>query len=104
VSELHRRIGAVAVGAAAVLLGTALPASAHVTVTPAVAAQGGFAKLAFRVPNEKIAAMTSKIEIVFPASQPLASVSVRPVAGWIPAVTRVKLDQPITTGEGDEVS
>src|SRR4051812_36870977 len=43
---------AVAVGAAATVLLVAGPAAAHVTVNPSDATQGGYTKVAFRVPNE----------------------------------------------------
>ena len=50
---------AVLVGAlSSVPVGTG-PASAHVTVNPREAVQGGYAKLAFRVPNEKAGASTT---------------------------------------------
>jgi uncharacterized protein YcnI len=89
-----RRVGAVVGAAAVVLLATALPAAAHVTVNPKEAAQGGYAKLAFRVPNERPQA-TEKVEVAFPAGQPLASVSVRPTPGWRVVVTKRTLDKPL---------
>ncbi len=81
--------------AAAALLALAGPVSAHVTVNPSTAAKGGFAKLAFRVPNERANAGTTKLLVSFPADHPLASVSVRPKAGWTYQVTRTKLATPI---------
>jgi uncharacterized protein YcnI len=89
-----RRVGAVVGAATAVLVATALPASAHVTVNPKEATQGGFAKLSFRVPNERDKA-TTKVEVVFPEKQPLSSVSTRPVPGWKAEVTKTKLAKPI---------
>ena len=59
----------------------ATSAFAHVTVNPKEAAQGGYAKLAFRVPNERDNASTTKLEVNLPADHPFASVSVRPAAG-----------------------
>jgi uncharacterized protein YcnI len=64
------------------------PAGAHITANPSSAAQGGFAKIAFRVPNERDDASTTKIEIDIPASAKLQFVSVRPVAGWTYATTK----------------
>jgi periplasmic copper chaperone A len=70
-------------------------ASAHVSVQPGTAEQGGFAALAFRVPTERDDASTTKVEVAFPADQPLAFVSVRPHPGWTYEVTRTKLAKPI---------
>ncbi len=70
-------------------------ASAHVTVNPREATQGGYAKLAFRVPNERDNAGTTKLEVTLPADAPVASVSVRPMAGWAVQVETTKLEKPI---------
>jgi len=88
-----------AAGAALVL--PAASAFAHVTVNPREATQGGYAKLAFRVPNERDNANTTKLEVNFPADHPLASVSVRPQAGWSYAVEKTKLATPIKSDDGD---
>jgi MYXO-CTERM domain-containing protein len=82
-----------AAGAALVLPATS--AFAHVTVNPREAAQGGYAKLAFRVPNERDNAGTTKLEINFPADHPFASVSVRPKAGWTYELVEAQLATPI---------
>lgn len=65
---------------AAVVL--AAPASAHVTVNPSTATQGGYAKLTFRVPAEKPDATTTKVEVDFPTDHPFKSVNVQPHDGW----------------------
>ena len=82
-----------AAGAALVLPATS--ALAHVTVNPREATGGGYAKLAFRVPNERDDAGTTKLEVNLPADHPFASVSVRPQAGWTYTVEKTKLDPPI---------
>ena len=51
----------------------AAPASAHVTVNPREATKGSFAKLTFRVPNERPDSGTTKLEVSFPVDHPLAS-------------------------------
>ena len=84
---------ALAAGAALVLPATS--AFAHVTVNPREATQGGYAKLAFRVPNERDSASTTKLEINLPADHPFASVSVRPQSGWTYTVEKTKLATPI---------
>jgi uncharacterized protein YcnI len=88
-----------AAGAALVLPATS--ALAHVTVNPREATGGGYAKLAFRVPNERDAAGTTKLEVNLPADHPFASVSVRPQAGWTYTVERTKLDPPIKSHDNE---
>ncbi|MEG3629845.1 YcnI family copper-binding membrane protein [Streptomyces poriticola] len=85
--------GAVA-GTAVLVLSS--PAFAHVTVQPeGTAAQGGYATVNFKVPNERDNASTTKLEITFPADHPLSSVMPAPVPGWKADVTKSKLDKPI---------
>ena len=91
---LGRTLMAAALVVAAVLVG-AVPASAHVTVQPSNATQGGFSALSFRIPTERDDASTSKVEITFPAEQPLAFVSVKPHPGWDYEVTRSTLPAPV---------
>ncbi|MFG1952995.1 YcnI family protein [Micromonospora sp. NPDC048830] len=87
---------ALALGAvAAVVLGIAAPASAHVSVNPKEATQGGYARLAFRVPNESDSASTTKVEVVLPENAPVGSVSTMPVPGWTVTVERRKVDPPV---------
>jgi uncharacterized protein YcnI len=97
-----RRIGVVAATVLG-LLAVAVPASAHVTVNPKEAVQGGYARLAFRVPNESDTAATTKLEVHLPDNAPVASVSTMPVPGWTVAVTKRKLDQPVQV-HGNPVS
>lgn len=89
-----RRLGAVLSVAAVAVLVTALPAAAHVTVNPKEATQGGFAKLAFRVPNERDQS-TTKLEVAFPEKDAIANASYKPVPGWKIEVTKRKLAKPI---------
>ncbi|MFG1842159.1 YcnI family protein [Micromonospora sp. NPDC049175] len=81
--------------AATAVLGFAGPASAHVTVNPKEAAQGGYARVAFRVPNESDTASTNKIEVTLPENAPVGSVSTMPVPGWTVATEKRKVDPPI---------
>lgn len=76
-------------------------ASAHVTVNPKDGVQGGYAKLAFRVPNEKPGAGTVKLEVVVPADAPIASISTRPLPGWTVVLERTKLATPVKVHERD---
>ncbi|NUO98136.1 MAG: DUF1775 domain-containing protein, partial [Nonomuraea sp.] len=90
-----RRAATVFAAATALTVGLAMPALAHVTIQPGTAEQGGFTKVAFRVPNERDNASTTKIEVSFPADHPLAFVSVKPVPGWDVKVTEGKLPKPV---------
>jgi uncharacterized protein YcnI len=94
-----RLLGGAAV-VAATIVGSTLPAFAHVSVNPDTATQGGFTKLTFRVPNETDNTNTTKVEVAFPAAQPLGSVSVKPHPGWSFTETKSKLAKPITTDDG----
>jgi uncharacterized protein YcnI len=87
--------------AAVAVLGFAAPASAHVTVNPNTATQGGYTKVAFRVPDEKDTANTVKVEVTMPEDNPIASVSLKPVAGWTAVADRTKLKSPIKSDDGD---
>jgi uncharacterized protein YcnI len=95
------RSGAVVGGVIATLVLAASPASAHVSVSSANAAQGGFAKVTFRVPNEKDTGDTTKVEITLPTDTPSASVSTRPVNGWTVQADKTKLAQPIKSDDGE---
>ena len=95
-----RLLGAAAVGAVAIVA-SAGTASAHVTVNPDTATQGGFAKLTFRVPTETDTTSTTKVQVSFPADQPLGFVSVKPHPGWTFTVTKAKLATPIKTDDGE---
>ncbi|MEU8331140.1 YcnI family protein [Micromonospora sp. NPDC048839] len=81
--------------AATAVLGFAGPASAHVTVNPKEAVQGGYARVAFRVPNESDTASTTKLEVTLPENAPVGSVSTMPVPGWTVATEKRKVDPPI---------
>ncbi|MFF3865504.1 YcnI family protein [Micromonospora sp. NPDC001898] len=102
----HRRSATAAVlalGVAAVVLGVAAPASAHVSVNPKEATQGGYGRFAFRVPNESDEASTTKVEVVLPENAPVGSVSTMPVPGWTVAVEKRKVDPPVQV-HGSEVT
>jgi uncharacterized protein YcnI len=101
---LLARAGAALAVVAAVVLGVGAPASAHVTVNPSAATQGGFAKLTFRVPDEKDSANTVKIQVTLPDNAPIPSVSVKPVPGWTAQVQKRSLDTPLTDDDGAQIS
>jgi periplasmic copper chaperone A len=98
--SLLARAAAVGGVAVAVTLAVAAPAFAHVTVNPDSASQGGYTKVSFRVPNEKDNADTTKVEVNLPTDTPIASVSLKPMAGWTETTEKTKLATPITTDDG----
>ncbi len=78
-------------------------AAAHVTVDPGEAAKGGYAALAFRVPNERPDSGTTSLEVNIPEDAPIANVSVKPTPGWTYQVERRTLDEPLEV-HGNEVT
>jgi periplasmic copper chaperone A len=101
----YRRVAAtrVLVGVLAGAVLGAPAASAHVTVNPREATKGGYAALAFRVPNERDNAGTVELtvnfeEAVFPA------VRVKPKTGWTYEVATTPLDEPIEAEGGEEIT
>jgi len=103
-SRLARRSSAIVVTSLVVLLSTALPASAHVTVGCDDATPGGFGQLAFRVPTESDTSTTTKVQVEFPADQPLAFTAVRPHPGWTYQIVRRPLATPIVDDDGTQVT
>ena len=85
---------------AGIVLATAVvpttPASAHVSVSPGEAGQGGFAVLTFRVPNERSDARTTKVQLFFPTDAPIIGATVRQTVGWTVQVARGVLPKPVT--------
>jgi uncharacterized protein YcnI len=79
------------------------PAAAHVTVNGQGATQGGYTRVAFRVPNESDTASTTKLEVFLPQDAPIASVSTQPVPGWTVAVTKGKPAKPLQAN-GSEIT
>jgi uncharacterized protein len=93
-----------ALAAAATATAFALPAAAqsHVTLQPAEAPAGGFARLDVRVPNEEDAKNTTKVEVQLPPG--FADASYEPVAGWTESETRHKLAKPVKAADGDTLT
>jgi periplasmic copper chaperone A len=79
----------------------AAPGWAHVEIDPGSATQGGYTAISFRVPNETDATSTTKVQVFLPQDHPLASVSVKPLAGWHVAVVGKKLPAPLATDDGE---
>ncbi|HEV7647592.1 MAG TPA: YcnI family protein [Actinophytocola sp.] len=94
--------GVVVATGAALLLGSGV-ASAHVTaqVIGEDAAQDGYAKITFRVPNEDEKAGTVKLEVSFPTDTPLSGARTKPMPGWQSTVTMTKLAKPVEVNNAD---
>jgi uncharacterized protein len=98
-----RRIALVLGIAAVALVATALPAAAHVTIQPGSAAKGGFATVAFQVPNEDPESKTVKLVVQFPPDSPIPFVSVEPVPGWTSEIAKKELNPPIES-HGEQIT
>jgi uncharacterized protein YcnI len=95
--RIASRVAAAAAVAGTAVLTLSAPAFAHVTVQPeGSAAKGGYAVVDFKVPNERDAASTTKLEVNLPTDHPIASVMPQPIPGWTVKVTKSKLDKPLT--------
>ena len=97
-SSLRRTSARLVLGASAVVVATvALPGTAqgHVTVQPGSAEGGSFSVVAFRVPNERDDASTTRLRVVLPKDHPIGSVQTTPVPGWSVSTTTRHLSQPI---------
>ena len=81
------------------LVGIAGAASAHVSVSSTDAAQGGFGKAVFRVPNESDTASTTKVVVTLPMESPFAFVSAQAKPGWKATIQKEKLAAPTKVGD-----
>ena len=88
--------GATLVLAAAFGLFTTGVAVAHVTANPATAVKGGYAKIAFQVPDESATAGTIKLQVTLPADHPIPSARTKPVPGWTAQISTIAINPPIT--------
>jgi uncharacterized protein YcnI len=97
------RVTRMSAAAAVALVAAAPMAAAHVTVNPGEAEKGGYAALAFRVPNERDDAGTTTLEVNLPEDHPISSVRVKPKPGWEYTVEMRTLDEPIDS-HGREIT
>ena len=81
----------------------ATDASAHVTVSSADAAPGGYGKLTFRVPNESDTASTVSLRISIPEDGAMASLQAQEVPGWTITTTSAQLEEPLDS-HGQEIT
>jgi len=80
----------------------ALPAAAHVTISPSSVRKGSADQLlSFNVPNEEDNANTVKLEVILPTDSPIASVTTKSMYGWTTSVEKTKLKKPVQTDDGE---
>lgn len=92
----HTRFtAAVLLAVGTVVVATAVPAAAHVTVSSPDASPGGFGKIVLRVPSESDTGRTIKVAVTLPADTPFAFVSTKPHPGWTVTTTERTLDKPV---------
>jgi uncharacterized protein YcnI len=99
----NRRLTRALAVAAVTLVAAAPMAMAHVSVNPGEAPKGGYAALAFRVPNERDDSGTTTLEVNLPVDHPITSVRVKPMPGWTYTVENRTLDTPIES-HGREIT
>jgi uncharacterized protein YcnI len=86
------------------LLGVAAPAAADVSVTPTEATQGDTANLTFRITNESPTASITEVDVQLPADTPIAEVYPLSVDDWAPAMTNTKIDKPVESLHGYQIT
>jgi uncharacterized protein YcnI len=90
------RVGVPLVTVAALALGVAGIASAHVTAhSPDPLTQGSYAEIVFLAPNEQATADFTKLEVDFSTTSPIPGVDVKPLPGWDYQVTTTQLANPV---------
>lgn len=102
--RLFARASAVIGTAGLVALAGAGMASAHVTAQPGTAVKGSTSEITFRVPDEDDQAGTVKVTVTLPSDHPFASVNTKPIPGWTAEVAMAKLDKPVRTDSGAELT
>ena len=91
---------AAALAVAGSVLLAPLAASAHVHVDPVTSvAQGGYALVSVRVPNESDTASTVKVVLDLPTDTPVTYAATEPVPGWTAQVVTTTLPAPVKVGD-----
>jgi uncharacterized protein YcnI len=90
--------------AAAVLLGVAGPASAHVSVSSSSTAPGADATLTFTVPTESETASTTGLTVHLPTNSPFTSVLTQAAPGWTVQTSSTPLATPLKDDDGNAVT
>jgi len=82
----------------ALLLATATPAAAHVTIDLAEVPANGVSRIALRVPHGCAGAATNAIEVALPEG--IAMARPMPKPGWEIAIEMRPLERPLATAHG----
>lgn len=101
-SRAMARLSVVAIGVAALSLGGAVAASAHVSVTPDKTAAGSYALLTFGVPHGCDDSSTIKVAVKIP--EPINSVTPTVNPNWTIEKVMVNLATPITDSSGNQIT
>jgi len=94
------RAAAVGVTAVAAVVLFAIPALAHITVTPGSVVAGSSSELTFHVPNEEAKAGTIRVDVQIPTDHPIAQLLAKPLPGWTVAIKTITLAKPLVTDDG----
>jgi periplasmic copper chaperone A len=89
------RFGVILAVAGIALVAVRATPNAHVEIRPAQVEGGGFANVAFGVPNERDNASTTRLRVILPQDQPIRSAQATPLRGWRARVDTRKLPDPI---------
>ncbi|KRB77114.1 hypothetical protein ASE01_10205 [Nocardioides sp. Root190] len=102
--NVRSTLPAIGAGAAALaIVGlTAIPASAHVTVTPNTTAAGAYAVLTFSLGHGCEGSPTTKLTIAMPEDIPAVTPTVNP--GWTVEKVAEDLEEPIKDAHGNELT
>ena len=98
---VRARLGFVAAVVVAAVLGTAAPASAHVTITPSTTEAGAYALLTVAVPHG--CAGSSTVEVAIRIPEAITSVTPTRHPLWEVATETAALDPPVPDGHGGQV-
>jgi uncharacterized protein YcnI len=80
------------------VLALSAPAAAQVSIVPDRVDGGGTQTFAFRLANERADTKSTRLELVFPQSPPVAYVEVAPSQGWTATVRPRPLAPPLQAG------
>jgi uncharacterized protein YcnI len=94
------RVAVAGCAASAAVLMLAVPALAHISVTPGSARAGSAAVLTFHVPDEEATADTTRVDMKIPTAHPIVNLLVKPVPGWTISVKTITLAKPVVTDDG----
>ena len=97
---MRKRLGATVALAIGVLVLFAAPALAHVTVDPSEAPKGQRHEAHLPRAERDGAANTVKFDVKFDENHPIATVAVKPKAGWTANVIKKPLKAPLQTDNG----